>query len=139
DAAVKNVGRGNTDFGIYEIATVARLKTRPGTSPLPPHAVEPEPADLAAIYDSVPEQPEKIGTIIVRHEQLAGVDAGGARSAVAYDYADAIALVHRIAQVLEVDLAARAETGHAPWHPGRCAAFYAGERLIGHAGELAPK
>jgi phenylalanyl-tRNA synthetase beta chain len=28
---------------------------------------------------------------------------------------------------------------HAPWHPGRCAAVYAGERLVGHAGELHPR
>jgi phenylalanyl-tRNA synthetase beta chain len=28
---------------------------------------------------------------------------------------------------------------HAPWHPGRCAALYVGETLVGHAGELHPR
>ncbi len=28
---------------------------------------------------------------------------------------------------------------HAPWHPGRCAALYVGETLVGHGGELHPR
>ena len=28
---------------------------------------------------------------------------------------------------------------HEPWHPGRCAALYVGDTLVGHAGELHPR
>jgi phenylalanyl-tRNA synthetase beta chain len=28
---------------------------------------------------------------------------------------------------------------HEPWHPGRCAALYSGDTLVGHAGELHPR
>jgi len=37
-----------------------------------------------------------------------------------------------------VELTVRQEQ-YAPWHPGRCAALYAGDRLVGHAGELHPR
>ena len=33
----------------------------------------------------------------------------------------------------------RAAASVAPWHPGRCAALTAGERLVGHAGEIHPR
>ncbi|GAA3031258.1 hypothetical protein GCM10017559_67850 [Streptosporangium longisporum] len=37
-----------------------------------------------------------------------------------------------------VTLEVRADR-HEPWHPGRCAALYAGDVLVGHAGELHPR
>lgn len=138
DAAVKNAGRGNTDVGIYEIAPVVRLDAQPGTSPLPPHALKPSEEDLAAIFASVPEQPEKVGIVLIGDRTLAGVDAGGAREGARYDYADAIALAHRIGESVGVPLSAR-RAESAPWHPGRCAEFFAGDVSIGYAGELAPK
>jgi phenylalanyl-tRNA synthetase beta chain len=43
-----------------------------------------------------------------------------------------------IADAAGVELTVRRDE-HAPWHPGRCAAFYVGETLVGHAGELHPR
>ncbi len=139
DAAVRNLGRGNTDFGIYEIASVAQIVEQPGTSPLPPHAAKPSDEDLAEIFAAVPDQPEKIGVILVGGQRPAGVDPAGAYPSRAYDYADAIAIVERVATALDLRLDVRNVSDYAPWHPGRCAGFYIGDALVGHAGELAPK
>lgn len=139
DAAVTNIGRGNTDFGIYEIATVPVLDHQPSTSPLPPHAQKPSSDELAGIYRAVPEQPLHVGMILVGHQRLAGVDASGNVSSQSYDYVDAIEFVHRIAQVLNVDVSVKPSSDQAPWHPGRCAEFFVREESIGFAGELAPK
>lgn len=139
DAAVRNYGRGLTDFGIYEIASVAELAQAPAPSPLPPHAQRPSDDDLEAIYGSVPNQPERIGIVLVGNRFLAGVDSAGNQPEQSYSYADAIALVHRIAQTLNLTLRVEPDSTQPPWHPGRCAAFYLGSTLVGHAGELAPK
>ncbi|MCP9972678.1 hypothetical protein LUX57_52705 [Actinomadura madurae] len=43
-----------------------------------------------------------------------------------------------MAREVGVELTVKADQ-HAPWHPGRCAALYAGDTLVGHAGELHPR
>lgn len=43
-----------------------------------------------------------------------------------------------VAREAGVELSVRADR-HEPWHPGRCAALYAGDVLVGHAGELHPR
>jgi phenylalanyl-tRNA synthetase beta chain len=53
-------------------------------------------------------------------------------------WSDAVALAHRLATELAVDLEVRAAT-YAPWHPGRCAALVVAGEAIGHAGELHPR
>jgi phenylalanyl-tRNA synthetase beta chain len=49
-----------------------------------------------------------------------------------------VAVVHQVADALGVPLSVRAQT-RAPWHPGRCAEFRAGDVVVGHAGELHPR
>jgi phenylalanyl-tRNA synthetase beta chain len=56
----------------------------------------------------------------------------------AADWADAVEAARTIAREAGVTLDVRADR-HEPWHPGRCAALYAGDTLIGHAGELHPR
>ena len=43
-----------------------------------------------------------------------------------------------VAREAGVELSVR-QAQYDPWHPGRCAALYAGETLVGHAGELHPR
>jgi phenylalanyl-tRNA synthetase beta chain len=43
-----------------------------------------------------------------------------------------------VAAAARVDLDVRSDE-HTPWHPGRCAALYVREMLVGHAGELHPR
>jgi phenylalanyl-tRNA synthetase beta chain len=54
------------------------------------------------------------------------------------DWADAVEAARTVAREAGVTLDVRADR-HEPWHPGRCAALYAGDTLIGHAGELHPR
>jgi phenylalanyl-tRNA synthetase beta chain len=53
-------------------------------------------------------------------------------------WADAVQAARVVAAAASVDLSIRADD-HAPWHPGRCAALYVEEQLVGHAGELHPR
>ncbi|TDE90879.1 phenylalanine--tRNA ligase subunit beta [Occultella glacieicola] len=136
DAAVRNVGRGLTDVAIYEIGMVTRPDGAGHPSPLPPTGVRPSDADLDAIRAAVPAQPLRVAGVLAGSLVPPGVYTQARRA----DHADAIALVHRIAQATGVTPVVEADTESLPWHPGRCARFTTPDGvLLGHAGELAPK
>jgi phenylalanyl-tRNA synthetase beta chain len=58
-------------------------------------------------------------------------------------WADAIEAARVVADAVGAELVVRRGSTPAPWHPGRCAEVVAvidgAERLLGHAGELAPR
>ncbi|WP_156251139.1 phenylalanine--tRNA ligase subunit beta [Pseudactinotalea terrae] len=136
DAAVRNVGRGITDVGIYEIGSVTRPDGALGSSPLPPPAVLPDGGTLDSIRAAVPAQPLRIAAVLVGLAQQAGPGA----QARAYEAADAVAFVREMARAVGADVHVANDPGHAPWHPGRCARFTTADgALVGHAGELAPR
>ncbi|CAM3659417.1 phenylalanine--tRNA ligase subunit beta [Occultella aeris] len=136
DAAARNIGRGLTDVAIYEIGLVTRPDGASHDSPLPPTGLRPSDADLDAIRAAVPAQPLRVAGILAGNIVAPGVYTSARRA----DHADAIALVHRIAQAVDVTPVVEADTEHLPWHPGRCARFMTADGvLLGHAGELAPK
>ena len=136
DAAVRNVGRGLSDVAIYEIGLVTRPDGVARTSPLPGPGQLPEDAELAAIRASVPNQPLRVAGVLTGNAVQPGVYTQARKA----DHADAIEAVHRLVAALGVHPRVQADTGHAPWHPGRCAQFTTADgTLLGHAGELAPK
>src|SRR5690606_32348266 len=100
DAAVRNVGRGVTDVGIYEIGSVTRPEGDLGSSPLPPPALLPDGATLDAIRTAVPPQPLRLAAVLVGLAQPAGPGV----EARAYDAADAVALVMRAARAVGAEL-----------------------------------
>jgi phenylalanyl-tRNA synthetase beta chain len=53
-------------------------------------------------------------------------------------WTDAVAFVETAAGSVGLALERRAAT-RAPWHPGRCAEFVVGDRVLGYAGELHPE
>ncbi len=53
-------------------------------------------------------------------------------------WADAVQAARLVAAEARIELSISADQ-HEPWHPGRCAALYAGDTLVGHAGELHPR
>jgi phenylalanyl-tRNA synthetase beta chain len=53
--------------------------------------------------------------------------------------ADAIEAARVVATAVGVELVVRRGATPAPWHPGRCAELVLGDRVVGHAGELAPR
>jgi phenylalanyl-tRNA synthetase beta chain len=134
-AVRRNVGRGMTDVAIYE----SGLVFRPGPDPLPvpprlPVDRRPSDSDLAALEAALPDQPHRIAVALSGNREPAGW-WGGARTV---SWADAVHAARVIADAAGVELTVR-QDDHAPWHPGRCAALYVGDTLVGHAGELHPR
>ena len=131
----RNVGRGFADVALFE----SGLVFRPGPDPLPvlPRlSVDRRPTDeeLAALLAGVPAQPRRLAIAAAGDREPSGW-WGPARPA---SWADAVEAARVVAAAADVDLTVRPDD-HAPWHPGRCAALFVAETLVGHAGELHPR
>ncbi|TDD76841.1 phenylalanine--tRNA ligase subunit beta [Actinomadura darangshiensis] len=130
-----NVGRGFADTALFEVGVVFR--PRPGAPERAPRlAVDRGPADdeIAGLEAALPDQPHRVAAVLSGDREPSGWWGEG-RPAL---WADAIEAARTVAREAGVELAAKADR-HAPWHPGRCAALYAGDTLVGHAGELHPR
>jgi len=132
-AAGRNLGRGQTGVALFETGTVAFPAGRDGA---PIYGVDrrPDPAELAALLDAIPVQPQHLAVVLAGERERAGWWGEGRDAG----WADAVALVRRLAAELGVQVEVSA-AAYAPWHPGRCARFTVGESVLGHAGELHPK
>jgi phenylalanyl-tRNA synthetase beta chain len=64
--------------------------------------------------------------------------SGWAAPGRAVAWGDAVAIAHRVAAAMHVQLAVE-PAERAPWHPGRCAALLLDGDVVGHAGELHPR
>jgi phenylalanyl-tRNA synthetase beta chain len=143
-ALVLNVGRGHADVQIMEIGRVFHPKPAGPDSmtpqaPIYPVDHRPTPEQLDAFGAVLPDQPQHLAFLLSGERQRTSWGAPGRPAT----WADAIAIVRRVADALHVDLAVRQAT-MAPWHPGRCAEIVLddpqhGEIVIGHAGELHPR
>ena len=157
DVAGRNVSRSNADVAVFEVAKVARPT---GTVPAGLPGAETRPSDevLAALEAGIPAQPWHIGGVLTGAAEVAGVLS----TPRAYDWADALEYVRRVAS----DLGVRVEVTRAwmdrvpahkgapmpapatdpadvaPFHPGRVARVFvrAGRELVdvALAGELSP-
>ncbi|QCB93860.1 phenylalanine--tRNA ligase subunit beta [Cellulomonas shaoxiangyii] len=135
DTARRNVSRGTTDLAVFEAGLVTLPAPGSGVAPRLPGGARPSDADLAALEAAVPAQPLHVAGVLAGHLEPAGWWGAGRRA----DHTDAIALARRVAQVAGVELVASADSGRAPFHPGRCAALAtASGTPVGHAGELHP-
>ena len=131
----RNVGRGIPDLALFESGLVFR--PGPGSLPTPPRLpVDRRPTDdeIAALFAAVPDQPRRLATAAAGDRS----PAGWWGPAEAVSWADAVESARLVAAEAGVELTVRRDE-HAPWHPGRCAALYVGETLVGHAGELHPR
>ena len=131
----RNVGRGNQDVALFEVAPVFR----PGPTPLPrpPRpSVEHRPGDdeVAALDAALPRQPWRVGAVLSGDRDRRGWWGAGRPAS----WADAVEAARLVADQARVTLTVSADQ-HAPWHPGRCAALHVDGRLVGHAGELHPR
>ncbi|MDQ1628873.1 MAG: phenylalanyl-tRNA synthetase beta chain [Actinomycetota bacterium] len=134
-AVRRNVGRGTSDVGLFELALVFR----PGPEPLPPAPrppLERRPTDeeVAALDAALPAQPAHVAVVLTGDREPTGWWGPGRPAS----WADAVEAARVVAREARVELGVRADQ-HAPWHPGRCAALLAGDRVVGHAGELHPR
>ena len=130
-----NVGRGFGDAALFELGVVFR--PRPDAPDRAPRlAVDrgPTAEEIASVEAALPDQPHRVAVVLSGDREPSGWWGGG-RPAV---WADAIEAARMVAREVGVELTVKADQ-HAPWHPGRCAALYAGDTLVGHAGELHPR
>jgi phenylalanyl-tRNA synthetase beta chain len=134
-ALARNHGRGSGGLALYELGAV--FHPRPDTPKAAPRlAVDrgPTEEEIASLDAALPDQPLRVGVVLAGDREPAGWWGQG-RPVL---WADAIEAARLVAGEAGTGLIVK--TGqHEPWHPGRCAALYAGDTLVGHAGELHPR
>ena len=139
EIARRNLSRGLTDLGIYEIGSVFRPEpgTRYGSGVLPSGVVRPTTAELGDLLGSIPPQPLMVAGL------FAGLALGKqpGRPAVQHGLADSLDAIRQLAAAVNASVSIR--TGiHRAMHPGRTAEIFVtaahGELSIGFAGELLP-
>ncbi|HEU5157046.1 MAG TPA: phenylalanine--tRNA ligase subunit beta [Streptosporangiaceae bacterium] len=133
-ALARNVGRGSTDVALFEVGLVYRPRLNAPKPPRLPVDRGPTADELASIEAALPDQPLRVGVVLAGAREPAGWWGEGRPAT----WADAIQAARLVAAEAGATLTVRADR-HAPWHPGRCAALYVGEELVGHAGELHPR
>ena len=131
----RNVGRGRTDLGLFEIGAVF-LPGVAGRPPAPRLGVDRVPTvdELKQLEAALPDQPLHVAVALTGARD----DAGWWGAARPGCWADAVEAAREIARCLGVEV--RVESGQLPpWHPGRCARMLVAETVVGYAGELHPK
>jgi phenylalanyl-tRNA synthetase beta chain len=131
----RNDSRGNQELALFETGLVFRPTGEESAPPRLPVDRRPTDEEIAALNSALPRQPRRAAVVLAGARERAGWWGKGYPAT----WADAVEAARTIAvEAGGVELTARADR-HAPWHPGRCAALYAGDTLIGHAGELHPR
>ncbi|MBE1535821.1 phenylalanine--tRNA ligase subunit beta [Actinomadura algeriensis] len=131
----QNAGRGFADTALYELGVVFRPDPdAPEAAPRLAVDRGPTAAEIASVEAALPDQPHRVAVALSGERESSGWWGAG-RPAL---WADAIEAARTVAREVGVELTVEADR-HAPWHPGRCAALYAGGVLVGHAGELHPR
>ncbi|MEU8106335.1 phenylalanine--tRNA ligase subunit beta [Nonomuraea muscovyensis] len=132
---VRNVGRGFTDVTLFESGAVYRPREgAPATAPVLGVERRPSAEELASVAAALPDQPHRVAVVLAGEFDRSGWWGGGRQEC----WADAVQAARIVAGEAGVELSVVADQ-HEPWHPGRCAALYAGDTLVGHAGELHPR
>nr|WP_315268189.1 phenylalanine--tRNA ligase subunit beta [Microbacterium lemovicicum] len=135
EVAHRNVSRGFTDLALFESGTVflPAPGVTYGTDTVPPLAVRPDAATLAALDDAIPPQPRHVAVLLTGNVS----PKQPAHASVAADVADALDAVRTIAAAAGVTVDV-AQTRRAALHPGRTAVLSVHGREVGYAGELLP-
>ena len=82
----------------------------------------------------LPRQPQRVAVVLAGERDRSGWWGDGREAT----WGDAVAAAQTVAAACGVVLTVVADD-HPPWHPGRCAALWTEEALVGHAGELHPQ
>jgi phenylalanyl-tRNA synthetase beta chain len=131
----RNVSRGFADVALFESGLVFRPESG-ALIKAPRLRVDRRPTDaeIAALFAAVPAQPHRVAVAAAGN----WVPNGWWGPARPVSWADAVQAARVVATAARVELIVQPDQ-HPPWHPGRCAALYVGETLVGHAGELHPR
>jgi len=133
EALTRNVSRGTADVALYGIAQVVQPTTQTRAVELIPTDRRPTADEVALLDQSLPRQPQHVGVVLAGLREPAG-PWGRGRPVEAADAFEAVRIIGRAA---DIELTLR-NAQHLPWHPGRCAAVFVGDTLVGHAGQLHP-
>jgi phenylalanyl-tRNA synthetase beta chain len=133
ETAHRNLSRGLTDLALFEIGHVFLVDGAYGSGPVPASGEYPGAEGVAALDASIPPQPWHVAALFVGD----AVERQPGSPAVPAGIADALAAVHQLAATLAVEIRLVAGS-HPALHPGRTAEVFAGDRSLGHAGELLP-
>ncbi|MEV4224165.1 phenylalanine--tRNA ligase subunit beta [Nonomuraea sp. NPDC049725] len=132
---VRNAGRGFADVALFETGAVYRPREgAPSVAPVLGVERRPTADELASIEEALPDQPIRVAAVLAGEFERSGWWGAGRQAS----WADAVQAARLIAGEAGLELSITADQ-HEPWHPGRCAALYLGDTLIGHAGELHPR
>ena len=138
-ALALNVSRGQDDVALFENGRVFRPKAEPLDAPIAAPILvvtsRPTPEQIEALDAALPDQPQRVALALAGDRLGSGWWGKGRK----VEWADAVESFRLVARSLNVTLEVSAEHDHAPWHPGRSAAFHLDGRLVGHAGELHPR
>ncbi|MEV6527516.1 phenylalanine--tRNA ligase subunit beta [Longispora sp. NPDC051575] len=133
-ALTRNLGRGNRDLALFEVGRVFHPSAAAGRpSPELGVGARPSAEELAAVDALLPAQPWRVAAVLSGEVEPTGWWGKGR----AGNWADAVEAARIVADAAGAPVTVRAAQ-YAPWHPGRCAALYVGDTLVGHAGELHP-
>jgi phenylalanyl-tRNA synthetase beta chain len=144
EALRRNVGRGFTDIGLFEIGLVTRPDPAAGAASAGGAAgaagrlsVARRPADseFDALMAAIPPQPRRVAMVLTGQRELPGWSGPGRPA----DWTDAVAAARLVARTVGISPTVTKDETHPPWHPGRCAKLEIDGVLFGHAGELHPK
>ncbi|WP_058045199.1 phenylalanine--tRNA ligase subunit beta [Streptomyces roseifaciens] len=134
----RNDSRGEHDLALFETGLVF-LPTGEETTPVRlPVDRRPTDEEIAGLNAALPRQPRRAAVVLAGARELDGYWGKGRPAG----WADAVEAGRSVAREAGVELIVRQDQ-RAPFHPGRCAAFYAvvdgAEVFAGSAGELHPR
>ncbi|MET8160103.1 phenylalanine--tRNA ligase subunit beta [Sphaerisporangium sp. NPDC005289] len=132
---VRNVGRGFGDVALFESGLVYRPEPgAPAKAPVLGVERRPSQEELDGIAAALPRQPLRVAVVLAGEFDRSGWWGQGRPAG----WSDAVEAARMVVREAGLEPVVRADR-HEPWHPGRCAALYVGEALVGHAGELHPR
>lgn len=130
----RNLGRGLRELALFEMGLVFLPGAELPAPPRPPLGQPPSPDGLAALYASVPDQPQHVAVVLTGEIERRGWWGTGRTAS----WADAVQAAHTVASAARAELTVRRGMA-APWHPGRCAELLLDGQAVGYAGELHPR
>ncbi len=133
ETVARNVGRGNDDVALFEVATV----TQPHlgvAAPILPVDRRPTDGEWDDLNKALPAQPLHLVLALAGDRDPGGWWGEGRAVA----WSDPVQAVRDVATSLGLTVDVR-KGAAAPWHPGRCAELVVGGVSIGYAGELHPR
>ncbi|MER8034380.1 phenylalanine--tRNA ligase subunit beta [Streptomyces hydrogenans] len=134
----RNDSRGSHDLALFETGLVFRPEGEAKVAVRLPVDRRPTDEEIAGVNAALPAQPRRAAVVLAGAREQSGWWGKGRPA----DWADAVEAARTIAAEAGAELLIDADQ-HAPFHPGRCAAFHVVidgvKTLAGHGGELHPR